>query len=411
MKVALLTTWEKKCGIADYSSALAKELKKLVELEIVPVKACPEWEQENIDQLAAKLNAYDLIHIQHAYSFFGGTLSRYNKFRELIGKLTKPFVITLHEVYYPLPFIHFQNLRPKIELNLFFKNILFGYTSYRERISLGALKKAARVIVHNRKQAEILLNLGLDEKAVSIVPHGVPSVAQDRPDTADVKAELGLAGKTVLTIFGFINWRKGYELAIEAVSKMPDDIVLLIAGGARVEDDQPNVNSLQALINSKGLQARVRITGYLQPVEVAKYFNATDIVLSPSLSAASSGALALALANGKPIVASDLPVNAEINEIVPCLELFRSGDSRKLSEKIILLLKDEAKRHELSAKADQYAKLWSFANVAKATVKIYSLARVNEVEEITSLIADLSFNEVRHLKSPFGNQPLHQNCR
>lgn len=379
MKVTFLTTWNIKCGIADYSRNLLHELRNLVDVEVVAIEPYEgpgidlfqPFSRKLYDEIADSLNQGDLVHIQHAYSIFGGELSLYRNFGYLVNQINKPLVMTLHEVYHPLPFIWRLPRGIKIDLKTLFKNIIYGYTAYRERISLNSYRKAKKLIVHTSAQANVLVRVGLNRDKIVVLPVGIPDILVIPEHRDKAKEKMGLKGKTVLAILGFINWRKGYELAIHVLKMLPQNVCLVIAGGARVKDDEKYIQDLRKIIEQNKLSDRVMITGYLAENEIAKYLNATDIVLAPFLSAAGSASLSLIIAYGKPVIASDLPANREINSRIPCLDLFRSGNAVDLYGKIRHLLENEEKRNILASNALLYARQFSFKSIAERTKKIY----------------------------------------
>ena len=371
MKINFLTTWNTKCGIADYSKNLLCELKKLVDVHVLPIDRSKINDRTYLKDLAFKLNKGDLVHIQHTYSIFGGELSLYQNFAFLISHLEKPFILTLHEIYYPLPFLTVTSGRIKIDYNILLKNILLGFSSIRERISRNSFKNAAKLIVHNSHQANVLINNGIISDTVLIMSHGIPDFLVSIKPMPEAKKAIGVEGKTVMTIFGFINWRKGYELAIQALKELPDNVILMIAGGIRVKKDDDYLRRLTGLIKKNKLTSRVIITGYLSPELIPDYLNASDLILAPAISAAGSGSLSLAIAYGKPIVASDSAANREIINKIPCLEIFRSADADDLYNKIWHLLKNEQRRKILSINALEYAKMFSYLEMARKTKEAY----------------------------------------
>src|SRR5207302_454220 len=126
--------------------------------------------------------------------------------------------------------------------------------------------------------------------------------------------------------------RKGHRLALEALSMLPDNATLLIAGGRHPDDKSDFVERIQADINIAGLSERVKVTGYLPPDSVAQVMSATDLVLAPFTETSGSGSLAMAFACGKPILASDIGPHKEcLAETPGCLSLFRSGDASALA--------------------------------------------------------------------------------
>src|SRR5690606_30201077 len=74
----------------------------------------------------------------------------------------------------------------------------------------------------------------INPEKISLVPHGVPEFNITREDA---KIRLGLEGKKVMLSFGLLGRNKGYEIAIDASSKIKDDDFIYIILGAT----HPNV--------------------------------------------------------------------------------------------------------------------------------------------------------------------------
>ena len=150
------------------------------------------------------------------------------------------------------------------------------------------------VIVHEPAFTRHIAN------AVS-VPHGV-----ERPtgsiDRAQARAELGLDDRLVALCFGFLAPYKGLETALEAARIAGPGMQLVVAGG-----DHPRLEPRHGY--GAGLRSAhgdvARFTGFVDDPDVPRLFQAADLVLLPyPMPHASSGALALALAYGVPVLAS-----------------------------------------------------------------------------------------------------------
>ena len=100
----------------------------------------------------------------------------------------------------------------------------------------------------------------------------------------------------------------------------------------------------------------------------------SDVVAAPHTYATGSYSITIPLAYGKPTVASDLACFREINEAVPCLKLFRTGDSKDLLDKLKGLLDDLERRGALAQKSLEYARQRSWSEIARKTVRVYERA-------------------------------------
>jgi glycosyltransferase involved in cell wall biosynthesis len=116
----------------------------------------------------------------------------------------------------------------------------------------------------------------------------------------------------------------------------------------------------------------VRQLGFLTEEELNDLLAASDVVLLPYSSGTASGILARALAQGRPVLASDLEFFREIRSERPCLELFRSGDAGDLAERLTKILPDAPLRRGLSRQARLWAQAHSWRAVARATADLYA---------------------------------------
>ena len=65
MKLAMWTSWQTRCGIAAYTASLVEELRALhVEVDVVPVPYT-DRDPERMAGTLERLNAADLVHLQH----------------------------------------------------------------------------------------------------------------------------------------------------------------------------------------------------------------------------------------------------------------------------------------------------------------------------------------------------------
>src|SRR4051812_30106980 len=99
MKLAMWTSWQTRCGIASYTASLVEELRALgVEVDVVPVPYTDRSPQR-VEETLARLNAADLVHVQHEYTFYGGVAPRSISLPLYYPRLKVPRVVTAHTVF------------------------------------------------------------------------------------------------------------------------------------------------------------------------------------------------------------------------------------------------------------------------------------------------------------------------
>jgi glycosyltransferase involved in cell wall biosynthesis len=129
----------------------------------------------------------------------------------------------------------------------------------------------------------------------------------------EARTALGLNGRRVVTLLGFIHDRKGYRLLIEALASLPSDVVAIAAGGP--SPTSTVIPGLLALAQARGVADRFRITGYLSEPELNRYATATSLAVCPFRDASASASLSTWISAARPILASALPLIAEYNAL------------------------------------------------------------------------------------------------
>jgi glycosyltransferase involved in cell wall biosynthesis len=375
LRVAMFAPMRRRCGISDYSRLLLSELNLLPNITVRMVEA-PEdvvsrsglhalthyaSEERRFRSLGSQLNheangnLTDVAHIQHQYFFFGGVAPHRSHLRALLSAVRIPLIMTVHEIAEagsPSPFL--------IKAAVLLAN--------RRNFLHPAID---RLLVHTGLDRERLLTLGVPDSRIQVVTHGVPR-AEPMPDSSTAKRYLGMEGRRVVTLFGFLAVKKGHRVALKAIRRLPEDVLLLFAGDRHPDDHSDYVPNLLAEIARLNLSDRVRISGYLPEERIPDVMAATDVAIAPFLQSSGSGSLANLMAYGRPIVASDIAPHREIASETPSpIVLFESGDAEALAVQIQRLLEDAASRTALQSAALSYASRHSYTQMARETAAIY----------------------------------------
>jgi glycosyltransferase involved in cell wall biosynthesis len=167
------------------------------------------------------------------------------------------------------------------------------------------LQRAALVTAVSQALADRAVELGARPERVRLVQFGVDG-SRFRPgiDASGLRAALGLAGRRV--IFSPRGMRALYrhEVAIEALTQLPDDVDLVIPCQS---PEEPYLAHLRAEARRLGLGRRVHFIDPIDHERMADFYTLADVVVSiPETDAFPVTALE-AMACGRPIVMSDLP--------------------------------------------------------------------------------------------------------
>lgn len=372
MKIAMFTSWQVRCGIADYASELVGGLRGLPETR-VDVVAYDREVHPRADYVrwGQALNSGDVAHIQHEYSFFGYLLPWRNQFGPLVSQVQRPLVITRHVSFDGPLTVPGRGVKHAIrQVKWAMYNRWLG--PYARQLNKDTFDIAQRIIVLSGRLKEHLVARGVDPGKIRVIPGGAPAVPP-AAGGATVRARYGWEGKRVIGQFGYLAPPKGHTLALEALARLPEDYVLLIAGGPRLEAHRSFQTEIEDRIAALGLGGRVQITGFLPAADVPAHIDACDALVYPYTHADFSYSVATGLAYGSvPVVASDVYGHREIGGYCPGMTLFRSGDAVALAAALRRVVEDAGVRAEAKLGMTRYAREYSWPAIAARTREVYA---------------------------------------
>jgi glycosyltransferase involved in cell wall biosynthesis len=160
------------------------------------------------------------------------------------------------------------------------------------------------LVVHTAQGRARLEARGVAPRRIAVLPHGplaAPVAAPPDP----------MEGQLTFLCFGQMKPYKGLDLAIEAFALLPEDLRaqarLRLVGQARMD-----VAPLAALAATRGIAGQVGIeTRFVAEDELPALFGPGVVALFPYREIEASGVLSLALAHGRPVIASRLGTFAE----------------------------------------------------------------------------------------------------
>lgn len=175
-------------------------------------------------------------------------------------------------------------------------------------------RNADRIVVHSQVEVERLRGI-IPVERIRVIPHFVER-RQLTQSPEEARASLGLGQRRVVTLLGFVYGRKGHRYAVEAVPYLPEDVIMVYAGGPVA--GRSFVYDL-ALSKARELELgdRFRITGYLSDEELETWIAATHLAILPFTDLSASGSLSSWISAGKPMLVSDLPGFREYARRVP----------------------------------------------------------------------------------------------
>jgi D-inositol-3-phosphate glycosyltransferase len=234
---------------------------------------------------------------------------------------------------------------------------------------------ADRLIVHNAfSKRELVEKLGASPHKVSIIPHGnYLEIVKDVPNPSAARRKLGIdESKKVVLFFGQIKDTKGLDLLLRAapeVARAIPEVTFLIAGRPWKSD----VRRHEALIQELGIGDRcVLRTQFIPHGEVARYYNAADVVVLPYRRVYQSGVVLMAMSYKRPVLVSDLPGMTEIVRDEENGFVFAAGSSQQLAERLIEILRNDESRIRVAATGFEYvSREHDWSRIGEMTARVY----------------------------------------
>lgn len=206
---------------------------------------------------------------------------------------------------------------------------------YRCGLARIAANGASPLLVITSWEKDLLLSCGIVSDTV-LIPHFVERAPRQRVTPVYRNST---SGKTIL-VAGFIFNQKGHRLVVEAMPLMPHVRVMFLGGPGVGQSGAEQYARIMDFVREKGVQDRLEVTGYLDDEEFQRHIRAADLAVCPfSEYKTASGSLSALIAAGCPILASDVPLIAEYNAMVPgAIPTFSPYSAKALATTISRLL-------------------------------------------------------------------------
>ncbi|MFI5764284.1 glycosyltransferase family 4 protein [Streptomyces sp. NPDC051563] len=223
-----------------------------------------------------------------------------------------------------------------------------------------ALEKiSARIAVSEYARRTLVEHLGGD---AVVIPNGVDvdffAKADSNPDWS---------GQTLGFIGRIDEPRKGLPVLMAAFPRIAaqcPDVRLLVAGRG---DEEEAVASLPP-----ELRTRVEFLGMVSDEDKARLLRSVDVYVAPNTGGESFGIILVeALSAGAAVLAADLDAFAQVLDQGAAGELFTNEDPDSLATAAIALLRDPARREELSVRGSAHVRRFDWSTVAADILAVY----------------------------------------
>ena len=224
-----------------------------------------------------KFKGYRIIHVHWLYVFpFFWLMKLFVKFSKKLGY---KIVWTVHNI---LPH---ERRKGDIEMvRWFYKNADYKFIHYK--INLENLKKI----------------LNVEPENIEVIYHPIFDAYPNEISKEEARKKLGIpVNKKILLCFGMIRKYKGMELFADAMEKLGNDYIGIIAGKRKSKEVATYLKKKE-----KELENLIVVDKFIPDENVQIYFNACDVVVLPYTSITTSGVVSLAYSFAKPVITTNV---------------------------------------------------------------------------------------------------------
>jgi glycosyltransferase involved in cell wall biosynthesis len=311
IRLALLSPWATRCGIAEYSQKLMSAMMDTQQVQVTvycdkrtqstPVEADPCWTLGNNDSVIGVLKRLErsdtqVLLVQHQPSLF--RLS--DTICSQLASLKRQGKVVILELHSTLPLMK------------------EGCLSV---LAVSELAKIDRIIVHKLEDLNHMLALGLSNN-VMLLHHGVVQPLLDS-ESQRTRVELDIPNDAlVLGSFGFALEHKGIDTLIRAIKPLTEASgrnVYLVALNSLLDERSENlIQQYQLLARQLGVASNIHwITDYRSIETCQHILGASDFLVFPyrDTNESASGAVTIGLSTLKPVLVSPQTIFSDLQDV------------------------------------------------------------------------------------------------
>lgn len=310
--VDMVTTWNTKCGIAEFTRYYIENSNCLVNYRVFPDSGRPllrpdednvqkrVWRQahenDHVPELIRSLkeSPSEIVHVQYNLGFFTPYA-----LAELCRKLAgiKKVIILFHAT----------------------KELPIRIPEKQLKSVVDGLNTAYKLVVHQPADAKVLLDLGVNAQRVTVIPLGQTVFPPRSLEAA--RRVLGVHSRHIVGSYGFLLPHKGIEKTIQAIAllreKYPD--ILYIASCSLYDKDLSRnyYNSCRDTIRRLHLEHNVMMfTDFLAPEESAILLQACDtmVMAYDPTNESASGAVRFCVGVKRPLITTKQSIFKEFDD-------------------------------------------------------------------------------------------------
>ncbi len=235
------------------------------------------------------------------------------------------------------------------------------------------LQKFDRLVVHTAQGAERMRGMGVPAHRLDVLPHGMLIEAAAGPPDP-------MSGTLTFMLFGKIKPYKGADLLVDAFAALPD----ALRSQARVRivgKPYIDLGPIEAKIAASRLDVRIE-PGFVADAAIPGLFGSSTVATFPYREIEASGVMFLALAHGRPVIASRLGSFGELLTDGTHGRLLPPGDVGALSAAMAQMIAGRDFAAGCAAAVSTLAAgVPSWDEIARRTVLTYRGAGVAAIKE------------------------------
>ncbi|OGD83186.1 hypothetical protein A3J17_02745 [Candidatus Curtissbacteria bacterium RIFCSPLOWO2_02_FULL_40_11] len=262
------------------------------------------------------------------------------------------FVVTIHDLIHR----EFTTSDVTTRYKLIFKLKKFGY----QKVVNNAIKNSRKIITPSKfVKDQIIETFGIDPAKIVITYEA----AEEEYFRSIRHPERSEGSQPLIIYVGNAYPHKNLENLLKAM-KLVDQVTLLIVCPRDIF-----YKRIKLSIDSLGLNAKVKLLGYLRNDVLVKLFKKSTAYIFPSLSEGFGIPGLNAMASKLPVLASDIPILKEVYGKAALY--FDPNDPRDIAEKVNKVLSSQKIKNNLVKEGKKQVKKYSWEKMAQETLKVY----------------------------------------
>lgn len=351
LKVAFVWNIGENCGIAEYGKKFYDALSSF-NFENIKITAISLPDKKgslrNFLKWIKSLKNFDIIHVQYDFSLLGD--SYYNaalKILLFILLCKSKKILTVHEI-------------PKLKQKTLVNCIKQYASDILHSVLFLVIDKAIVHSVYTQKNIEMLTG---GKTSCEVIELPIPTFK--KTGVCRLKKD----NKKIVLMFGYVVKRKRYDVFFR-LADLFAEVTFVIAGGQHPKDSCEFFTQVAEQV-TKAKHNNIYLLGHLAEEDIVPTIENADLLLMPYDECFGSAAASFAVAASRPILASDIPYFLGMKTSGAGIVTFEQNNMEDCANILENLMFDKKKLLFLENKQKEFAKMYSYENVAKKIGQSY----------------------------------------